>query len=425
MAFGWFGKKSSGDKALDRARKLAAQGRWAEALSYYEEAGDAGEDARRGARTCRQQLVDANLDEAEGLRRAGELDRAREHILLARDLAGEEADLRERADEALTGLGGAPPPSPGADSPERRFPPTCGCEAPCDPPSPETAGAQPHPEDLFAFYLETMAPEERAVLEPLDARFREGFVWLQQGEAERARPILEEVLATSPDAPGVQYSLGHLHALEGDPDAAAERFTATLALAPGFGPAVHHRAQALREAGQPEQAAAGLETWLSDHPDDAEAWFLLAACRIDTGGLDRAVEAADNGERHADEGEVRHWILRARAFRDAGRPDDALAELQAVAARRPDLLEALVPLGQLLVEKGGTAAERAAEVFKHCLRLDPDRGWWYLLRLAEAYAARGWLDEAREVLGRARAGLPDRDDARADHAAVEARLAGR
>ncbi len=424
MAFGWFGKKSGGDKTLERARKLAAQGRWAEALSYYEEADEADDEARQGARTCRQQLVDANLEEAEGLCRAGEVDRAREHALLARDLAGEEEDLRERVDAVLAELGDDQPPPPGATAPERRFPPTCGCEAPCDHPSPESPDEQPHPDDLFAFYLETMSPEERAVLEPLDARFREGFVWLQHGEADRARPILEETLATAPDAPGVRYALGHLCALEGDPEAAAQRFAEALALAPGFGPAVHHRAQALREAGRPEQATEGLEAWLSDHPGDAEAWFLLAACRIDTGSLDRAVEAADHGEQHAAEGEVRHWILRARAHRDAGRPDDALAELQAVAARRPDMLEALVPLGQLLVEKGGSAAERGAEVFKHCLRLDPDRGWWYLLRLAEAYAARGWKDEAREVLGRAGAGLPDRDDARADHAAVQDRLAG-
>ncbi|MBE0617506.1 MAG: hypothetical protein IH608_06220, partial [Proteobacteria bacterium] len=62
------------------------------------------------------------------------------------------------------------------------------------------------------------------------------------------------------------------------------------------------------------------------------------------------------------------------------------------------------------------------EVFKHCYRLDPERGWWHLLRVAEAYAGRGWRDEARDVLAKAGKELPDADEPRAQWEEVSRKL---
>ena len=87
-------------------------------------------------------------------------------------------------------------------------------------------------------------------------------------------------------------------------------------------------------------------------------------------------------------------------------------------------MPALVPLGQLLVERGGPAAERAAEVFKHCCRLEPERRWVHLLGVAHAYAVRGWPQEAREVLEAARRELPEDEAAAARWRAVQQLLEG-
>lgn len=425
MAFGWFsGKKNPGGKALEKADRLAGQGRWAEALSYYEEALDAvpeSEPARNGVRACRDRLVAFNLSEAAAYETAGDPDKAREHAALALELAAGEAALVSRAREVLDRLEG-----PGASvaarpaAPGRLFPPSCGCPAPCG--TGETAegevgegeAGEAPVEDLYGFYLEALSAEERNAFEALEGAgdFPEGFVLLQQGETRLARPLLEAARSAYPTQPGPHYALGLLAALEKDPEAASRHFSRALELAPDFSPAAHHRADVLRESGVPAEGAAFLRRWLQGHPNDGEAWVLLAACCLEAGDPAAGLEAAEEGARRTPPADPRANLLKARALRRLGRPEQALGALQAVAARRPDLLEALVPLGDILLEKGGPSAERAAEVFKRCYRLDPERGWVYRLRLAQAYAARGWPAEAKQILAEARAELPDAPEAR-------------
>lgn len=418
MAFGWFsGKKDPAGKALEKADRLAGQGRWAEALSYYEEARDAApgsEPALVGMRACREQLVAFNLAEAGAYDAAGDPAKAREHAALALELAAGDPQLAARAKgvlDRLEGSGAATPPAPAA--PGRLFPPSCGCASPCgagEDAAGEDGGAPV--EDLYGFYLEALSDEERVAFQELGGGFPEGFVHLQQGETRQARPLLEAARRAHPDQPGPHYALGLLAALEKDLEAAGRHVSQALEVAPDFAPAAHHRADVLRESGDPAEGAAFLRRWLQTHPQDGEAWVLLAACGLEAGDPGAALEAAEEGARRTPPADPRANLFKARALRLLGRPDQALGALQAVAARRPDLLEALVPLGEILLEKGGASAERAAEVFKRCYRLDPERGWEHLLRLAQAYAARGWPAEAREVLAAARKEVPDAPQAR-------------
>lgn len=425
MAFGWFGKKAGGDKGLEKARKLADQGRWAEALTYYEEG--SGDDARRGARSCRERLVACNLEEARTYAAAGDAGKAREHARLAADLAVDEADLLAEARGVLDSLGGPERPAAAAPRRERLFAPSCACPSSCAAGcEPEEAGEAVADEELFEFYLEGLSQAEREVLEPLGPGFREGFVLLQQGDAEAARPLLAAAEAATPGAVGPRYALGLLAAVEHDVEGALAQFARALEAEPGFAAAALHRAGLLREAGRPGEAVEFLSGWVAGHPDgadEAEARVLLAACRLEAGDPSGALSEAQEAGRRSPAEDPRPKLLQAQALRRLGQADQALGALQAVAARRPDLLEALVPLGQLLLEKGGPSAERAVEVFKRCYRLDPERGWWHLLRVAEAYAARGWKAEARSVLDSARQELPDAPEPRAEWDAVS-RLAG-
>ncbi len=428
MVFGWLtGSKNSAGKALERGRKLSAQGRWAEALTYYDEAIEdvsLAHEARADARVCREKLVESNLAEARAFATAEEPDRALEHARLALELAGGEQDLREQAEAVLAELRKAvPEPVEASARPrERLFAPSCSgsCSEPCgEPGEGQESGAEV--DDLFAFYLDAATSQEREAFEGLGGSFREGFVLLQQGDLDGARPLLEAAVEDHPGAPGPHYALGLLEALARTGDA-TEHFGRALEADPDFAPAAHHRADALREGGDPGEGARLLEQWLDGHPEDGEAPVLLAACRLDAGDAAGALQAAEQADRTAPVEDPRPRLLKARALAILGHRDQAIGALQAVAARRPDLLEALVPLGRLLIEKGGPAAERAAEIFKSCYRLDPQRGWWHLLRVAEAYGARGWTKEAADLLHKVEGELPEGDEARAEWAAVRDKL---
>ncbi|RMG89424.1 MAG: tetratricopeptide repeat protein [Candidatus Dadabacteria bacterium] len=409
MAFGWFRKRKTGAEGLaETGRKLARQGRWGEALSHLEAAAQAP-DAPPGLegeiRECRRALAALNLDEAEACLNAGDPERAREHLALVREFGLDEAELVARAQDLEARLGPRPEAEP---RPQPRFASPCACGAPCaSEPDPHEAVESGPDADLFEFYLDALEPSERAVLDGLGEAFRVGFVALQQGEADEARPWLERAEAEHPDAPGVQYAFGILHLLTGELEAAEDRIRRALEAAPDLAPAVHHLADGLRDGGRPERAAELLEAWLAEHPGDGAAWLRLGALRLDAGDPAAALEALDRAQAALPEDRPEPQLLRARALEATGRTDDALAALREVLARRPDLVEALVPMGRILLGKGGAHAERAAEVFKRCARVDPERGWWYLLRVAEAYHARGWNREAREVLDLAGGQLPD------------------
>lgn len=432
MAFGWFSKdKNPTGKALEKARKLEGQGRWAEALTYFDEAlaADAGSEAARGgARTCRERLVAFNLEEAEAYR-ASDADKAREHARLAMDLAGAEEDLRARAWQALDALKTreAPkdsrpaPPAP----PKRLFASSCSCATPCHDggpePEPEHAGGI-DVEDLAEFYLDACDPAEREAFGALGDTFRQGFVSLHQGELKAARPALEAAAREAPSAPGAHYALGLLEALEGRGDAAVMAFQRALKAEPGFAPAARHLADLFREARRPAESAAFLRQWLQNQGDDAEARLLLAICLLEAGDPAAARPEAEAARRRLGEGDVRPALVAARAHRAEGNLEKAAQALQAVVAKRPDAVDALMGLGEVLLDMGGGSAERAAEVFKRCYQLDPDRGWWHLVQVARAYAARGWRAEAEDVLARAGRELPDADEARQAWEAARASL---
>ena len=179
MVFGWLsGKKTGGGKALQKAERLADQGRWAEALTSYEDAREEGsEEALRGVRLCRERLVEYNLEEAQAYLRASDRGKAREHTRLALELASGEQELEARARDALAAL---EEPTEQAQPPraERLFSPACAADCSAAEACSEEEDVQPS--ELFAFYLEGLSSREREALENLGEGFREGFVRLQR-----------------------------------------------------------------------------------------------------------------------------------------------------------------------------------------------------------------------------------------------------
>lgn len=419
MAFGWFSKSGDGvDKGLAKAQKLKKQERWAEALYFFEEAlaRDPGsEPASTGEAECREQLVASNIEEAESYREI-DLPKAREHARLALDLAGAHEALRKRASAVIDALGNeASPAAALTPSPTPRralFSQSCSCATPCTPPTePEFDEGEIDVEDLADFYLDSCEPAVQAAFERLGGAFRTGFVHLQRGELAEALPHLEQTAREQPDECGAFYALGLLESLGGRLDAARAHFARSLGLDDAFAPALRHLAETLRDLGDRPKVIEILTEWLEVHGDDAEARLLLALTRMEVGDPARAVEDARLAHRLAGESDPRPALLLAKAYQLTGDGQAAIATLQSILARRPDSVEALAELGELLLQQGGSSAERAAEAFKRCYQHDPDRGWWYLIKVAQAYHARGWTSEAKEVLSRAREELPEETEA--------------
>jgi tetratricopeptide (TPR) repeat protein len=418
MVFGWFSKDKGADAKLGKAQKLQGQGRWAEALTYYDEVldGDPGSaDARAGARRCREQLVAWNLEEARSLA-SSEPEKARDHARLALELAAGEEALRTSAWDVLEGLRSRSGPvqeNRAAEPREPLFAGSCSCASPCATALPEGEELEHASiEDLFGFYLEAMRPAERAPFEAEGASFREGFVLLQQGNCREARPALEGCCRGRNDSPVAPYALGLLADFEGRPADAEKDYRAALAVDPTFGPAARHLAHLFREASRPSEALEVLQGHLAAAPDDAEAHSLAATCHLDLGEFESAVREAAAARGLAASEEVGPALLLAQAHRRSGEREQALRVLQEVLARKPDLVPALAAAGDILLEEGEGRAERAAELFKRCYRNDPENGWMYLLKVAEAYATLGRKAEAAEVLARAEEELPDTSEAR-------------
>lgn len=407
MVFGWFKKnESNGSKPLAKAEKLSQQGRWAEALSYYEDALECDRESQEttnGLRICREQLVGSNIQEAKDSERAGEMERALEHAKLAVELAGQEEDLKSRATAFLEELDASIEWEPDA-SPGRMFESHCSCASPsCGSTSTdgEDCGIADNtdPHDLFDFYLESMTELESAAYSRLGTSFKQGFVFLQHAETEMARPLLEDAEINHPDSEGVQQSLGLLAALEENPEEAKMRFEKALQLNSKFAPAAHQKAQTMRDQGKAEEAVEFLNGWLNDNGDDGDGFLLLALSNLEANKLDGAVRAARTAKKLLDdEDNPRPELVEGFALRKSGKIDEAITVLENLAARFPTLQDCLETLGELLIEKGGSSAEKAAKLYQRLCQLNPEQKWRHLLRTAEALTACGQEEDAAKAL---------------------------
>jgi tetratricopeptide (TPR) repeat protein len=426
MAFGWFSKKGTKDQALLKGKKLFDQGRAAEAMTYFEEALEsdpASEEAKLGIRSCREALVRLNLEEAVYLSKA-DPGRAREHVELALKFAGAEADLLETAKNASKELSlPAAPVKKAEEPPKRMFESTCGCASPCSGGSAEECGTgEADIDDLFAFYMEGLDPGERSRLEAMGPAFQEAYVALQQGDVETASEGLSRAKKENPDSSVIPYAIGLMKNLEENPAAAEKSFALALEKDPDFGAALHHRAVTLRELKRPGDAAALLSAWLERHPDDRDAALQCAVALLEADRAEKAKELfapIANARMRTEPAVAALW---GRILETVGDATGAINAYQCAAALRPDAIDALFPLGVLLLKQGGRNAENAVKAFKQCYKLDPEHGWAYLLRIAEAYTSLGWRDEAKDMLAAAREECPDDDRAHAACDAIEKQL---
>ena len=185
-----------------------------------------------------------------------------------------------------------------------------------EPDQPGFAG-QPAPERAAALYAAALSqsqlrdlPRARALaarVAPLlggdarglrQARLLQAELALADQQPRQALELLAGVSAAAPGAPR---------------DAASQAGRALLLL----------RSRAQLQSGQPQAAAAALQTWVADHPDDAGAWTALAGASEALGQRLRALRA--EGEAQFAQRDLQGAIDRWRAAQDFSRTGRASA----------------------------------------------------------------------------------------------------
>ena len=207
-------------------------------------------------------------------------------------------------------------------------------------------------------------------------------LYLQQGEAERAKEQLLLALETEPENPEVHYLLGRVYGDEGEYAPMSESFDRSLELSGEFRPQIEE----LRRRNWTKLYNQGVERATAEPPDFSAAaeWFKLATT-VDPELLDAWRNLAISHSRLSD-------------------LDGAIQAYEFVAARAPEDSSTFHHLGMLYLEKGDpTSAERT---FEQLLESSP-RHVGALTGLASLYVDRERYAEAEAAYERALEAAPE------------------
>lgn len=129
-------------------------------------------------------------------------------------------------------------------------------------------------------------------------------------------------------------------------------------------------ASRLRAAGRADEAAQAYRQLLAIRPDLPDSWFNLALMERQCGRFEAALKAYDEALRRGVSGPEEAWLNRGVIHADdLGRPDLALADLEAALAVAPDWPPALLNLGNLHEDMG--RRDEAAAAYARVLAVAP------------------------------------------------------
>lgn len=231
-----------------------------------------------------------------------------------------------------------------------------------------------------------------------------------RGQPDSALAVLREVLASDPLDFGLRWLEAGILNDAGRHSESAVAFDRLVAEFPDRADELlSDRAEARFDAGDARGAAADLQEWLVDHPEDTDARRRLGAALVGADDLPGALAAYEGvlvREPHEKDAELE----RARVLGWMGRHRDAIEAYEALLAREPGLAEA--ELGLARNESWDGQNRRASRHLEAIVARDPnDAEAWKALA-----HARYWdedPDGAVEALARQQALDPDDAEAKA------------
>lgn len=193
-------------------------------------------------------------------------------------------------------------------------------------------------------------------------------VWKREfAQAERDLAAAE---SRNPENPVVFRARGLLAEFKGDHSTAVELYTKSLAVDPGNGFALSHRAFAYTNLKKFEEAIADLTTLLAQMPRHAQALTQRASAYRAIGENDKALADSEAVLELAFTPPPDIRLLRANIFRSRGKHQAALKEAQLLVQENPKSDYALVAAGKIYSAEG--RHEQALEALDRALAIKRD-----------------------------------------------------
>jgi len=228
------------------------------------------------------------------------------------------------------------------------------------------------------------------------------ILWLIMAAGAVAHGPLHEQIATAtaqvrrePQNARLYFKRAELHRHHGDFQAARADYEKALALDESLAETELGLGRILLAEEQPEKALEALHRYVALRPEDGEGLAARAEALEKTRNFALAARDLDRAIRIADKPAVELYLAAARAWREAGEPQIALASLKEASDRFGPLVT---------VDLAGIELERRLALFDDALsRIDrilsqaPRKETW-LVRKAEILREAGREQQAREAL---------------------------
>ena len=229
--------------------------------------------------------------------------------------------------------------------------------------------------------------------ESVNIRLAVAQVFLTEGLADDAAPVIASLAADLPEDPDVLEVQGRLAQLEGDAEAALDHYGRAFAAAPSEALAIRV-SEAHWLSQRPDDTLAVLTSWIEDHPESVDARLRIAGFYA---VLDRAADAeaqyAAVVEIAPDHGFANHelaWLMHQR-----GAYEPALAHAETALEALPDSGFVASTMGTILYDMGDS--ERALGVLYLAVQRSPESETAHV-NLARTLIDMGDPEEARRVL---------------------------
>jgi tetratricopeptide (TPR) repeat protein len=384
------------DAHRQRAEEYIAAGHWGDARLELDKALQGLKDNRDPRRQEIEQklsrvtfhLAQSHEEEGDHFQESRLHEEAVERYRLALNLYEKEEDI-ERIEKKL---------SQGTDSPQssrsRLFVDEHYQELKHSP-SRDVPPFEGDPLEVFEVLMNTLDPEQAEEYRSLGESFALGYAYANHGDFQQAVEYFDKALQDHADQRMVHKELGRALLFQGESQRAVDELTLARKGLQADLDVCHLLASAHSENGDPGKALEILQESLTNEPEEIETHLIIGDLLIKTGEMDNAGEAYQRALKI--DPEFSETLSRMGAWALA-RGDESLAiEHYSEAVEHGSHVQDMVTLADLYLENERDL-EGALGLLNKALYYDPQKRWFYLMRIGEVYLKKGWEDKAREVL---------------------------